>query len=88
MSASRTHPPPLALLASVATFATRACGLVVVAMAILIAIDVLVRKLFGTTLLSGGVDFDSSNSAGHSWTTDPAPLRNSRQPKITTVAIR
>ncbi|MEO9341039.1 TRAP transporter small permease [Mesorhizobium sp. SB112] len=46
---------PLALLATVATLATRICGLVVFLMAFLIAVDVVVRKLFNSTLFSGGV---------------------------------
>ena len=55
MSTFRVSSFPLRLLASVSKFATRICGLVVVGMAFLIAIDVVVRKLFATTLMSGGV---------------------------------
>jgi TRAP-type mannitol/chloroaromatic compound transport system permease small subunit len=55
MTQPRPNLQPLAFLASVATFATRICGLVVLVMAILISIDVALRKLFAITLLSGGI---------------------------------
>ncbi|MCO5066616.1 MAG: TRAP transporter small permease [Rhizobiaceae bacterium] len=53
--AALNEPGPLSIITRVATFATRICGLVVVVMAILIAIDVVVRKLFNYSLLEGGV---------------------------------
>jgi TRAP-type C4-dicarboxylate transport system permease small subunit len=55
MSAFRETPLPLRILTPVSKFATRICGLAVVGMAFLISIDVVVRKLFATTLMSGGV---------------------------------